>query len=191
MKSLSCISALKALSTALPENSISDSLVLTKQIDEKPGTIPSTSSKKVSSDSLVDLKNRFAINYKNVVRFYTAYSFSKRCLDCTLLRNGPHQVSMLHIKSLELTLSKGELAILKSFDENFRKGWLYNEIINSYLWGLCRKYSHCLFVSSSYCSSTTTKRLDKEVVEWYESIQQKTHLYAMESVGHALDPASC
>ena len=68
--------------------------------------------------------------------------------DC-LLQNGPHRVSMVHIKSLEPNLSRIELVLLKAQDKHFCKGWLYDEIINSYLWQICRQYNNCLYVCSS------------------------------------------
>ena len=106
--------------------------------------------------------------FVNFIFGFTPHKASQKdasIVDC-LLRNGPHQVSMLQVKSLELTLSKGELTILKSFDQSFRKGLLYDEIINSYLWGLCRKYLHCLFVSSSAAQNTTKEILALLVVHF-------------------------
>ena len=69
-------------------------------------------------------------------------------LDKCLLKNGPHLVSLLQLKSLETKLSRGKLAMLKVRDKQFRCGWLYDEIINSYLWCICESNKLYLYVSS-------------------------------------------
>jgi len=77
-------------------------------------------------------------------------TFVKACdLNKNLLQNGSHFLSLLQLKSLDRLILKGELAILKSRDPQFEIGWLYDEVINSYLWWLCQKHSHCLYVSAA------------------------------------------
>ena len=73
-------------------------------------------------------------------------------LDKHLLKNGPHPVSLLQLKSLEPVLPETELMLLKACDKQFNIGWLYDEIINSYLWQICKENCTCLYVSSMNAS---------------------------------------
>ena len=66
-----------------------------------------------------------------------------------LLRNGPHSLSMIQLKSIEPVLTAGELNVLKSHDAQFTRGWLYDEIINSFLRQLCKQNHHCIYASST------------------------------------------
>ena len=70
-------------------------------------------------------------------------------VDECFIQNGPHQLSLLHLKSLEVFITNGELSVLRSADKSFETGWVYDEIINSYLWQLCQQYPDCLYVSSA------------------------------------------
>ena len=72
-----------------------------------------------------------------------------------LLKNGPHSFSFIHLKSIEPVLTAGELNVLKSHDNRFICGWLYDEVINSYLWQLCKQNHYCI-----YASSTITQIID-------------------------------
>ena len=69
-------------------------------------------------------------------------------LNKCILKNGPHSVSLLQLKSLEPSLSRSELALLRIHDKQFQCGWLYDEIINSYLWCLCKQHPNCIYASS-------------------------------------------
>ena len=67
----------------------------------------------------------------------------------SLLTNGPHVLTLLQLKSLEPYLSEEDVAILQSKDCQFQSGWLYDKIINGYLWQLCKNNSKCLYVASA------------------------------------------
>ena len=87
---------------------------------------------------------------KNVSQFTPSLVSVKECdLGKTWLKNGPHAVTLLQLKSLEPVLPKYELTMLKAYDRHFNTGWLYDEIINGYLWRICKQNSNCLYVSST------------------------------------------
>ena len=52
----------------------------------------------------------------------------------TLIKNGPHSVSLLQIKSLEPFLPRGTEIFLKSVSQTFTSGWLFDEVVNSFFW---------------------------------------------------------
>ena len=66
-----------------------------------------------------------------------------------LLKNGPHSLSFIHLKSIEPVLTAGELNVLKSHDNRFICGWIYDEVINSYLRQLCKQNHYCIYASST------------------------------------------
>lgn len=71
-------------------------------------------------------------------------------LTATLLKNGPHSVSLLEVKSLEPFLPRGTQVLLSSVSETtFIPGWLYDEIIHSFFWCLQEKYSNVLYADST------------------------------------------
>ena len=39
--------------------------------------------------------------------------------------------------------------MLKSHDNRFICGWLYDEVLNSYLWQLCKQNHYCIYASST------------------------------------------
>ena len=49
-------------------------------------------------------------------------------LTTTILRNGPHSLSHLQLKSLEPILPRGTVILLKSISKEFKTGWLYDEV---------------------------------------------------------------
>ena len=71
-------------------------------------------------------------------------------LTATLLKNGPHTVSLLAVKSLEPILPKGTLVLLSSVSKTtFKPGWLYDEVINSFFWYLQGQHANILYVDST------------------------------------------
>ena len=67
-----------------------------------------------------------------------------------LLRNGPHSVSLLEIKSLEPFLHRETQILLSSMSEKpFIPGWLYDEVINSFFWCLQEDHEHVLYAAST------------------------------------------
>ena len=67
-----------------------------------------------------------------------------------LLRNGPHFVSLLEVKSLEPFLPRGTQILLSSVNEKpFIPGWLYDEVINSFFWCLQKEYVNVLYAAST------------------------------------------
>ena len=60
-------------------------------------------------------------------------------LTTTILRNGPHSLSHLLLKSLEPILPRGTVILLKSISKEFKTGWLYDEVLNSFFWLLQEK----------------------------------------------------
>ena len=75
----------------------------------------------------------------------------------TMLKNGPHNVSLLQLKSLEPFLPRGTEILLLSICESFNPGWLFDEIINSFFWCLQGKYQNI-----TYASSTSMLALQKQ-----------------------------
>ena len=99
----------------------------------------------VTADSI---KN-FGIDKKSDSQFTPSIHFVRSShLDKNLLKNGPHAVSLLQLKSLEPVLPETDLMLLKACDKQFNIGWLYDEIINGYLWRICKENTKCLYVSS-------------------------------------------
>ena len=71
-------------------------------------------------------------------------------LTATLLKNGPHTVSLLAVKSLEPILPKGTLVLLSSVSKTtFKPGWLYDEVINSFFWYLQGQHANIVYVDST------------------------------------------
>ena len=67
-----------------------------------------------------------------------------------LLRNGPHSVSLLEVKSLEPFLPRGTQILLRSVCEKpFIPGWLYDEVINSFFWCLHEEHVNVLYAAST------------------------------------------
>ncbi len=89
-----------------------------------------------------DKSSTSCVNFTPVIRKRTE-------LRETLLKNGPHQVSLLQLKSLEPFLSRGTEMLLVSICEEFRPGWLFDEVINSFFWCLQERYSHVIYAPST------------------------------------------
>ena len=75
----------------------------------------------------------------------------------TLLRNGPNNLSILTLKSLEPFLPEYVKELLCETDRPFRTGWLYDEIIDSFLWNLARQNDHILLCPSLITKSMSSK----------------------------------
>ena len=72
-------------------------------------------------------------------------------LNKCISKNGPRSVSLLQLKCLEPPLSRSELALLRLLRihiKQFQFDWLYDEIINSYLWCLCKQHPNFIYASS-------------------------------------------
>ena len=67
----------------------------------------------------------------------------------TILRNGPHSLSHLQLKSLEPILPRGTVILLKSISKEFKTGWLYDEVLNSFFWLLQEKNKNVLYAPST------------------------------------------
>ena len=67
----------------------------------------------------------------------------------TLLKNGPHGVSLLQLKSLEPHLPRGTEIMLKGVCKDFKQGWLFDEVVNSFFWCLQESNSHILYAPST------------------------------------------
>ena len=65
-----------------------------------------------------------------------------------IIKNGPHCVSLLQVKGLEPSLDTKEKTLVYQVDKDFKIGVLHEEIVNSYLWCLCRRDSSLLYVPS-------------------------------------------
>ena len=70
-------------------------------------------------------------------------------LTTTILRNGPHSLSHLLLKSLEPILPRGTVILLKSISKEFKTGWLYDEVLNSFFWLLQEKNKNVLYAPST------------------------------------------
>ena len=62
----------------------------------------------------------------------------------TILRNGPNNLSVLVLKSIEPSLSNVEIYRLKEVDCVFRTGWLYDKVIDSFFWNICNEHTDLL-----------------------------------------------
>jgi hypothetical protein len=67
----------------------------------------------------------------------------------TIVRNGPHCLNFINLKSLEPVLSRGEQMTLKVWDKDFRAGWLYDEVINTFFWNMQEENPRLLFAPST------------------------------------------
>jgi hypothetical protein len=70
-------------------------------------------------------------------------------LTTTMLRNGPHSLSLLQLKSLEPFLPRGTAILLKAQNEEFKPGWLFDEVLNSYFWLLQENHQNVLYAPST------------------------------------------
>ena len=70
-------------------------------------------------------------------------------LNTIILKNGPHSLSLLQLKSLEPILPRGTVILLKSIDKQFKTGWVYDEVLNSFFWLLQENNSNMLYASST------------------------------------------
>jgi len=105
-----------------------------------------------------------------------AASFHGNDINKNILNNGPHYVSFLQLKSLETTIATGELNFLKAKDKAFEQGWLYDKIINGYLWRLCQEYQHCLY-ASSIVAKIQEKNKSIKLLWNNDNIENKTILF--------------
>ncbi|XP_078489944.1 uncharacterized protein LOC144746767 [Ciona intestinalis] len=65
------------------------------------------------------------------------------------LQHGPYSVTYLQLLSLELELMPEQIQKIQVYDKQFRVGWLYDEIINSFLSCLCRDNEHVMYADSA------------------------------------------
>ena len=73
-----------------------------------------------------------------------------RCeLTATLLKNSPHCVSLLLLKSVEPFLPRGTEILLRSVSGAFKPGWLFDEVLNSFFWSLQERYPKVLYAAST------------------------------------------
>ncbi|KAI8482789.1 hypothetical protein Bbelb_394510 [Branchiostoma belcheri] len=75
---------------------------------------------------------------------------SVKSLGQTLIKHGPYNITMLHLKSLEPDLSSEERKALNSYDGTFVTGWLYDSVIDAFLYLLQQDNNQIL------CASSTT-----------------------------------
>ena len=88
-------------------------------------------------------------NYPTSHIHFTPVIRKKSNLRETMLKNGPHSVSLLQLKSLEPFLPRGTEILLLSICESFSPGWLFDEIINSFFWCLQNRYHNVMYASST------------------------------------------
>lgn len=62
---------------------------------------------------------------------------------------GPYSISSLHLKSLDYNIPSTECAILKSVAPDFRKGWLYDTILDAFLYKLCKPHPNAMFLETA------------------------------------------
>ena len=92
-----------------------------------------------------------------------------------LLRNGPHSVSLLEVKSLEPFLPKGTQILLSSVHEKpFIPGWLYDEVINSFFWCLQKECVNVLYAAST--SMVSLQNGGRAGRLWSEESNEKNQL---------------
>ena len=89
-------------------------------------------------------------NFQNVSYTNFTPTIRKRSpLTTTILRNGPHSLSLLQLKSLEPILPRGTVILLKSISKEFKPGWVYDEVVNSFLWFLQKNKKTVLYAPST------------------------------------------
>jgi hypothetical protein len=66
-----------------------------------------------------------------------------------MLRNDPHSLSLLQLKPLEPFLPRGTAILLKALNEEFKPGWLFDEVLNSYFWLLQENHQNVLYAPST------------------------------------------
>ncbi|XP_071810822.1 uncharacterized protein [Apostichopus japonicus] len=81
----------------------------------------------------------------------------------TIVRNGPHSLNIINLKSLEPVLPRGEKMALKVWDKEFRAGWLYDEVINAFFWKMQEDNPRLIFAPSTTMTAimhwSSTRRL--------------------------------
>ena len=71
-------------------------------------------------------------------------------LEDKLLTNGCRTLSFLQIKSIDPYIPREELRKIKAVRPDFHKGWLYDEVINSFFWMLTIENENVLYIESSF-----------------------------------------
>ena len=65
------------------------------------------------------------------------------------LKNGCFAVDYLNLMTLEVAHSRAQLKEIKKIDNNFKPGWLHDEIINSFLFNLSKVHNDVLICGSA------------------------------------------
>ncbi|XP_078495388.1 uncharacterized protein LOC113474043 isoform X2 [Ciona intestinalis] len=99
----------------------------------------------------------------NLGKILPCYTLAEKHLTNKALQCGPYSVTYLQLLSLEMNISSQQKQEIWACDKRFRVGWLYDEIIDSYLWCLCQNNKQIMFADSAVAqcmkSGLSVKRL--------------------------------
>ncbi|KAJ1528131.1 hypothetical protein ONE63_008045 [Megalurothrips usitatus] len=93
-----------------------------------------------------------------------------------VLRCGVVEISLIHLKSLELHLLDGEEEMLKKRDPIFRCGWLYDTIINAFMSRLSEKYENVFTLSSDHVNLAQRGISNVDYLSSYKEILQNKEM---------------
>ncbi|XP_052130176.1 uncharacterized protein LOC113209508 [Frankliniella occidentalis] len=126
-------------------------------------------------DDLVNLdhENETTENYKN---FTLSSSYVSDPFDI-VLRCGDDQISLIHLKSLELYLEPEEEKVYKRRDSIFHCGWLYSSIIDAFIFKLCLKFPAAFHVGSDLASRALKTSNASYFQRRVDEIQNKSILF--------------
>jgi hypothetical protein len=77
---------------------------------------------------------------------------------------GEENISLIHLKSLEIKLSEEEENKFRSRDPAFKVGWLYTTIIDSYLYKLSTSHKHVLYLSCDFATRASLGRSNADII---------------------------
>ena len=95
---------------------------------------------------------------KQVNQVAITESTTCKSLTKTILKNGPNNLSLLVLKSLDTELSAFEVKKLVDADRNFRPRWLYDEIIDSFCWMIAKEVPGVLLCPTLVTAALARRR---------------------------------
>ena len=105
-------------------------------------------------------KDKFDLNETSAITIQCRYSED---VHATVLKiSETYKLSLLHIKSLESSLPNDVSTYLHSSDPSFTTGWIYDMVIDSFMYRLAQTYAHVWFtdtvVASALLNGCSTSR---------------------------------
>eukprot|EP00112_Aurelia_sp_Birch-Aquarium-sp1_P016102 Seg3619.1 transcript_id=Seg3619.1/GoldUCD/mRNA.D3Y31 product="Ubiquitin-like-specific protease 1" protein_id=Seg3619.1/GoldUCD/D3Y31 len=148
------------------------------QKQEKAAKSPSLTMPLQGKEKLQTTKKGKSYNAapKQINQVAITESTTSKSLTRTILKNGPNNLSVLVLKSLETELSAFEIKKLAAADRSFRPRWLYDEIIDSFCWMIAKEVPGVLL-----CPTLVTAALGRR----RQNALQLDHLWKEDSVEDA------